>query len=54
MEYTIVFTHNPQDYFNGYEPPDLVLVTHTTGNNLQKEIVPMVTNGYHAIIFPEK
>ena len=51
MKYTIVFTHNPQDFFEGIEPDDLIVVREATNEELQSEIVPMVDVGYKAIVF---
>ena len=53
MKYTIVFTHNPQDFFEGIEPDDLIVVRESTNEELEAEIVPMVDGGYKAIVFPE-
>ena len=53
MKYTIVFTHNPQDFFEGIEPGDLIVVREATNEELEAEIVPMVDGGYKAIVFPE-
>lgn len=51
MKYTIVFTHNPQDFFEGIEPDDLIVVQEATNEELESEIVPMVDGGYKAIVF---
>ena len=51
MKYTIVFTHNPQDFFEGIEPEDLIVVQEATNEELEAEIVPMVDGGYKAIVF---
>ena len=51
MTYTIVFTHNPQDFFEGIEPDDLIVVREATNEELELEIVPMVDGGYYAIVF---
>lgn len=53
MKYTIVFTHNPQDFFEGIEPEDLIVVREATSEELVAEIVPMVDGGYKAIVSPE-
>ena len=52
MKYTIVFTHNLQDFFEGIEPEDLTVVREAAGEELEAEIVPMVDEGYKAIVFP--
>lgn len=51
MKYTIVFTHNPQDFFEGIEPDDLIVVREATNEELEAEIVQMVDGGYKAIVF---
>ena len=53
MKYTIVFTHNPQDFFEGIEPDDLIVVREANKEELEAEIVPMVDWGYKAIVFQE-
>ena len=53
MTYSVVFTHNPQDFFEGIEPDDLIVVREVTNEELESEIVPMVDGGYKAIVFPE-
>ena len=53
MKYSIVFTHNPQDFFEGIDPDDLIVVREATNEELESEIVPMVDGGYKAIVFPE-
>ena len=50
MKYTIVFTHNPQDFFECIEPDDLIVVREATNEELESEIVPMVDGGYKAIV----
>ena len=52
MKYAIVFTHNPQDFFEGIEPEYLTVVREATNEKLEAEIVPMVDEGYKAIVFP--
>ena len=52
MKYTIVFTHNPQDFFEGIEPEYLTVVREATNEELEAEIAPMVDGGYKAIVFP--
>ena len=51
MQYTIVLTHHPQDFFGGIEPDDLIVVREATNEELEAEIVPMVDGGYKAIVF---
>ena len=52
MKYTIVFTHNPQDYFDGMEPEDLIVVREATNEELESESVSMVDGEYKASVFP--
>ena len=51
MKYTIVFTHNPQDFFEGIEPEDLTVVREATNEELETEIAQMVAGGYKAVVF---
>ena len=51
MKYTIVFTHNPQDFFEGIDPDDLIVVREATNEELEAKIVPIVDGGYKAIVF---
>ena len=53
MKYTAVLTQNPQDFFEGIETDDLIVVREATNEELEAEIVPMVDGGYKAIVFPE-
>ena len=53
MKYTIVFTHNPRDFYEGIDPDDLIVVREATNEELASEIVPTVDGGYKAIVFPE-
>ena len=53
MKYTIVFTHNPQDYFEGIEPDELTVYRDVDTDELSLLIAPMCADGYNAIVFPE-
>ena len=53
MKYTIVFTHNPQDYFDGMEPGELAVYREVDADELSLSIAPMCADGYKAIVFPE-
>ena len=53
MKYTIVFTHNPQDYFEGIEPDELTVYREVDTDELSLLIAPMCADGYNAIVFPE-
>lgn len=53
MKYTIVFTHNPQDYFEGIEPDELTVYRDVDTDELSLLIAPMCADGYKAIVFPE-
>lgn len=49
--YHVVYTHNPQEFFDGIEPEDLT-EDHTVPSDNLMEIFDMVDAGYKAIIFP--
>ena len=53
MKYTIVFTHNPQDFFEGIEPDDLTVYREVDADELSLSISTMCADGYNAIVFPE-
>ena len=53
MKYTIVFTHNPQDFFEGIEPEDLTVYREVDADELSLSISQMCVDGYKAIVFPE-
>ena len=53
MKYTIVFTHNPQDYFEGMEPGELAVYREVDADELSLSISQMCVDGYKAIVFPE-
>lgn len=52
MRYTVIFTHNPQDFFEGSEPDDLFEIKIT--DNIDHDTIMMILNqikeGYKAII----
>lgn len=52
MKYTVIFTHNPQDFFEGSEPDDLFEIKIT--DNIERDTIMMILNqikeGYKAII----
>ena len=54
MQYIAYLTHNPQDFFNGYEEPELVetVVFNDSDKYAQfDDILTLVNSGYKAIIF---
>ena len=53
LKYTIVFTHNPQDYFEGMEPGELAVYREVDADELSLSIALMCADGYKAIVFPE-
>lgn len=52
MKYTVIFTHNPQDFFEGSEPDDLFEIKIT--DDIEHDTIMMILNqikeGYKAII----
>lgn len=53
MNYTIIFTHNPQDFFEGIEPSELVEIRNVCGEDLRPQLEPMIKDGYKAIVLPD-
>ena len=49
-EYKVTYTHNPQDYFNGSEPEELVETDTITDIFDLVQVLAMVDEGYKAII----
>ena len=54
MPYDVIFTHNPQSFFEGAEPEDLALC-YTVGDHLSelKEYQPLVDGGYKMIVIKQ-
>lgn len=55
MKYISYLTHNPQDFFDDTEAPELIeTITFSDTNNESEiqDILDMVDEGYKAIIFP--
>lgn len=52
MRYTVIFTHNPQDFFEGSEPDDLaeIKITDDINHETISMILDQVKEGYKAII----
>ena len=48
MKYTVVCTHNPQDFYNGEEPAELAKSYLTY--NLEKDVSNELDNGYKVIV----
>ena len=48
MKYTVVFTHNPQDFYNGEEPAELSKSYVTA--NLEDDVSKELENGYQVIV----
>lgn len=48
-QYNVIFTHNPQDFFNGAEPDELTEFIMANDSKLP-EILKRVDGGYYAII----
>lgn len=51
-EYKATFTHNPQDYFEGLEPEELVETMTISDLFDLIQVLTMVDEGYKAIIEP--
>lgn len=50
MEYKVILTHNPQDFFEGIEPEDLTETVIIKSAEDLRPILDMVSGGYKAII----
>ena len=53
MRYRVILTHNPQDFFNGKEDPELVQEIIFSGifaGDVLKDVLKQVDGGYAAII----
>lgn len=52
MRYTVIFTHNPQDFFEGSEPDDLaeIKITDDINHETITMILDQIKEGYKAII----
>ncbi len=48
MEYYVILTHNPQDFFNG-EEPDILTIQFVTKNI--SDVAKYMKKGYIAIIY---
>ena len=54
MIYQIIATHNPQDFFNGNEPEDLLEYYEATNENLTEIVSKCIKGGYVVIIYPKE
>lgn len=50
MKFEVVGTHNPQDFYNGTEPNDLVKVFITDEEDLIETIQELLNGGYQVIV----
>ncbi len=50
MIYSIIATHNPQDFFEGIEPEDLPEFYEATDENLAEIVSKCIDGGYTVII----
>ena len=48
MKYTVVLTHNPQDFYNGEEPAELSKSYVTA--HLEDDVSKELENGYQVIV----
>ena len=56
MQYKAILTHNPQDYFDGAEPDDLIskISFKRSESGAFDTILAMIDDGYTAIITPDE
>ena len=52
INYIIVATHNPQDFFEGIEPKGLAYRLRVSENELKEKIKEYTNGGYTVIVFP--
>ena len=50
MKFEVVGTHNPQEFYNGTEPNDLVEVFITDEEDLIETVKNLLNGGYQVII----
>lgn len=54
MNYQVIATHNPQDFFNGTEPDDLPEYYEATNENLADIVSKCISDGYVVIVYPKE
>lgn len=50
MKFYVIGTHNPQDFFTGIEPDDLVEEKEANQENLAEIVTGLLSGGYKVII----
>lgn len=50
MQYQLIATHNPQDFFEDKEPDELVQVITATDETIQNDIKTLIQGGYKVIV----
>lgn len=50
MKFEVVGTHNPQDFYNGTEPDELVKIFVADEEDLIETIQELLNNGYQVIV----
>ena len=48
VRFKVIGTHNPQDFFNGIEPPELSRIYET--ENLEESVMEELEKGYQVIV----
>lgn len=51
MNYQVIATHNPQDFFSGTEPDDLPEYYEATSENLADIVSKYISDGYVVIVY---
>lgn len=54
MNYQVIATHNPQDFFEGIEPKDLPEYYEATNENLADVVSKCINDGYVVIVYPKE
>ena len=50
MQYQLIATHNPQDFFEDKEPDELVQAMIATDETIQSDIKTLIQGGYKVIV----
>ena len=50
MQYQLIVTHNPQDFFEDKEPDELVQAMIATDETIQSDIKTLIQGGYKVIV----
>ena len=54
MQYQLIATHNPQDFFEDKEPDELVKFITATDETIQNDIKTLIQGGYKVIVLEKQ